>query len=275
MLFVLVVLSLVALAVRPDELAVAVHLVVRPHALVAATVTPLVAPLSLNVVFHELAMVLVAVGPGELALPLLHPLHVVALELAPVGPALHSAAILSVVLPKAAVKRAVLVVVEADAVRFIVQPLTLVDVAIFVKQASVLISFIVLPVAFVEAAIGPDLDATAFARVAVLAPLAHVDCAVLEQHGFAGFALFKPHQVLALLTQVLEWPVPHQHPLDVEDVSLLEVFRQHCQVVFDSVSALPVPPYSLLQAHDQTDVLAVIKLPAYHLRLARLKGPDF
>jgi len=184
MLLIIDVFALVALAIRPLENTVSVHLIVSPVACVFSSVRPFVRAVPLDVIIDEFTLIAITVSPRELADALLHALAVVALKFAAVGPSLNTLTILSVMLPEATIQRAVLMEVEAKAMSFVIFPLSLVDVTVFVQQAAVVIRLVFIPVALIETTIRPDLDTTSLPHRLVFEPLTDVAGAIKQSdHG--------------------------------------------------------------------------------------------
>mmetsp|Transcript_11714 Transcript_11714/g.19774 ORF Transcript_11714/g.19774 Transcript_11714/m.19774 type:complete len:332 (+) Transcript_11714:151-1146(+) len=179
LLLVLVVLTDVLAAISPGEGALAVHLVVEPLSLVAAVVDPGVDAAPMDIIVIELARVLGAVGPHELPQPVLLPVLVVALEHGVVWPGLHSEPVLSVISPLPCVLGPVDMLVGAHPVGLVVEPVAIVNVAIGVNESPPTIGLVTLPVALVDAAILPDLVALALSK-SVGAPLAAIHDTVVK-----------------------------------------------------------------------------------------------
>ena len=162
MFFIFVVVTFVALTVRPLQYAHAMHLVVLPHAVVLTTVAPGVGAFPFDVVGDEVALVTISIGPGEDTVALFNTCLVITFKLGAVGPSLHSSTVLRIVLPEATVQGAILMEVITEAVGLVIFPLSLVDVTILVKKSTEIICLIVFPVSFIQASVGPDLHALAF-----------------------------------------------------------------------------------------------------------------
>ena len=81
MLFVFHIVAFVALTIWPHQRAIAMHLVILPHANVFATVAPSIRSMTLDIVLDEVTLVAIAIGPSEDTMAFFHALNVVAFEL--------------------------------------------------------------------------------------------------------------------------------------------------------------------------------------------------
>ena len=81
MLLVFHIVAFVALTIWPHQRAIAMHLVILPHADVFAPVAPPIRSLALDIVLDKVTLVAIAIGPSRDTMALFHTLDVVSFEL--------------------------------------------------------------------------------------------------------------------------------------------------------------------------------------------------
>jgi hypothetical protein len=120
--------------------------------------------------------------------------------------------------------------VVSKSVGFVVLPLSLVNVSIFVEEAAEKVGLVFFPVAFIEAAIGPHLDALAFAYEFSLPPLTNVAGPVLQAYHGSNFTSVQIQFFHCTLAPVDKGTVALKHSFDVCRVLVGELGRANTQV---------------------------------------------
>ena len=141
--------ALILFTIWPDQMPVTVHFIVNPSASVILLVGPDIDTLSLNLIHFECTLVYGAIRKLELSSAVLLPLVVLSLVHRVIGPSLPTKTMLLIVTPSACILCAVRVSVDALAVGFIIDPVTLINIAICVMQRSLSISFAEVPLSLI------------------------------------------------------------------------------------------------------------------------------
>ena len=187
MFLIMGVISLIELTVRPNQVSLAVHFIVKPVSRVYTPITPGVNAMPRDVIRFEASFILVPVIPLESTLAILHPLVVLSIELRAIRPAFQTLAVLAVLAPVSLVARAILVEQEAEPVRLTIHPLSLVDITVTVDQTPKERTLILVPIAFIKAAVGPYLGTSALSDVSVDAPLTDISRPIVKGNHWSLF----------------------------------------------------------------------------------------
>ena len=165
MSLIIYVITFIDSSIRPDLLALSVHVVVQPLSCIFLTIMPLVHPVASNLVLQPVAGVLTAIAPSIRSFSMLHAFNVVSLVFGAISPFFEAVALLDVIFELPNICASIRVSICSLPISHVVLELSGIYITLSMPEGSSAFCFVVDPVSFIVSTIHPVLYSIAVAEV--------------------------------------------------------------------------------------------------------------